>query len=194
LRPEQALGAALKLLGRSALSRSQLSDRLARRGLDRAVIDETCQRLIELRLLDDAGLARRYVERESGSRGELALRHGLQRLGIDEVTAERALRGDSDGIAIEPGQQNDAAAALLRKHAWRFRPKIGEDDQNDPQTARQALERRKARAARFLASRGFRTEAVAAALAAAVNDGVLSDIATEATDRHAGSPDPDATA
>lgn len=176
LRPEQALGAAMKMLARAALSRAQLAARLERRGLDEATVAAVCERLAELRLLDDAGLARRYVERERAARGELALRAGLQRLGIDEANAQRALVGEDEGGGVDEAQQRRAARELLQKHAWRFQAKAHEEQGAplDPQAARRALERRRAKAARFLASRGFRSDAVAAALGSAEAAAILA--------------------
>ncbi|MBW6456608.1 MAG: recombination regulator RecX [Trueperaceae bacterium] len=180
LAPERAWSYALWLLGRQAYTASELGDRLARRGLDPALCVETVARLQELQLLDDRAFAASFVRRRRDERGRLALRADLRRKGIDEALIERVLAGDDDDPGLSDEQQLTAATALLAKHAWRFagRPAPAEprgdaedgaagDGGRDPRLDRQ---RSRARAAAFLARRGFTPGVVSEALALAFRD------------------------
>ena len=173
--PERAWSYALWLLGRQAYTASELAERLARRGLDPALCAETVTRLRELRLLDDRSFAEAYVRRRRDERGRLALRTELRRKGVAEALVEGVLAGDDDEPGLDDDQQLQAAAALLAKHAWRFegRPAAaatsgtGDAPTADPDPRAAALDRqrRRARAASFLARRGFTPDIVSGALA-----------------------------
>lgn len=76
--------------------------------------------------------------------GRLALRRDLRSRGLDEATVEAALEPLNDA------QQADAAHAVLSKQAWRF---ASGDRRKD-----------RAKAAAFLARRGFAGDAVRDAL------------------------------
>jgi SOS response regulatory protein OraA/RecX len=175
LAPERAWSYALWLLGRQAYTASEIAERLARRGLDPALCEETVARLQELRLLDDRSYAESYVRRRRDERGRLALRTELRRKGVAEALVEGVLAGDDDEPGLDDDQQLKAAAALLAKHAWRFegRPAAastsatGDPPTGDPDPRAAALDRRRrrARAASFLARRGFTPDVVSAALA-----------------------------
>jgi regulatory protein len=150
LPPERAWDYALGLLGRQAYSAAELGRRLVRRGLAQAETDRVIARLQELSLLDDARYAEAFVRSRRGAKGTLALRRELGRKGVADHHVEAAL-----GEAGEPDQLA-AALAVLDTHAWRFADAAGDD----PDAARRA----RARAAAFLARRGFAPDDVAAAL------------------------------
>lgn len=173
LAPERAWSYALWLLGRQAYTASELSDRLARRGLDAELCARTVARLQELRLLDDRAFAESFVRRRRDERGRLALRSELRRKGVAEDTIERVLAGDDEEPGLGDAQQLAAAAALLAKHAWRFAPRTGEDAEGDEDVGQAATldrRRRRGRAAAFLARRGFAPDVVGEALARAFPD------------------------
>ena len=138
------------LLSRQAYSAAELRRRLLRRGLTEADAERVLARLQELQLIDDALYAQAYVRSRRRSKGPLALREELRRRGLDEAHVERALAEEG-----EP-DQGATAAAVLTAQAWRF-----EDARSsDREIARKA----RARAAAFLARRGFEPDAVADAL------------------------------
>ena len=152
---------------------------MARRGLDPALCAETVARLQELRLLDDRSYAEAYVRRRRDERGRLALRAELRRKGVAEALVEGVLAGDDDDLGLDDTQQLRAAAALLAKHAWRFEGRPGAAASGagdalaadpDPGAAALDLRRRRARAASFLARRGFTPDIVSSALAHAFSD------------------------
>ncbi len=132
-----------------------------------------------MRLLDDRAFAEAYVRRRRDERGRLALRTELRRKGVDEALVEDVLAGDDDDRGLDDDQQLAAASALLAKQAWRFavRPSGDAPDAGAPDGAAPAdggarleRQRRRARAAAFLARRGFTPEVVGEALALAFRD------------------------
>ncbi len=159
---ERAWEYLLNLLTRQDYTEAELRRKLARRGVEEAMAEELLARLVELRLVDDASYAERFVASRRLSHGRLALRRELSRRGVEEEVAEPHLGG------LDPGQQAAAATALLRKNAWRYRPEepaadAGEEDEH----ARFArLKRAEARARAFLARRGFDPDAVQTAVEA----------------------------
>ncbi len=148
---ERAWDYALSLLARQAYSAAELERRLLRRQLPAAEAARVVARLKELHLLDDAAYAEAYVRSRKRAKGTLALRQALRRKGLDETHVDAAL--------AEEGEVDQAAtaAAVLAAQAWRFEDG-GSDDVHRARKAR-------ARAAAFLARRGFDPESVAAALA-----------------------------
>ena len=82
---------ALKLIARRDHFRVELIEKLRRKGFDDADIDRALVRLDELDLLDDEGLAERFVEFRSGDRGwgPRRLTDELRRRGVDSHLAER---------------------------------------------------------------------------------------------------------
>jgi regulatory protein len=94
------------LLARRPRSEKELSDRLIAAGFDSEVVARTLQRLRELRLVDDADFARRWVEERSTTKrlGRRALISELRLKGVDVGAAEAALDGaglDEEARAIE---------------------------------------------------------------------------------------------
>lgn len=180
LAPERAWSYALWLLGRQAYTASELRDRLARRGLDPDRCAETVARLQELRLLDDRAFAEAYVRRRRDERGRLALGAELRRKGVEEALIEGVLAGGDDDPGLGDAQQLEAASALLARHAWRFAGRPAGEPPEDGGTAEAAgdagrearldLRRRRARAAAFLARRGFAPDVVSEALGRAFHE------------------------
>lgn len=132
------------MLGRRDHARAELERRLDRKGVSADVRDAALARLQELDLLDDGKVAESFVRGQGRRKGRLALRREMARRGVAEEAREAALAPLSDA------QQRDAAEGVLRKHAWRFA----------------SGDRRKdfAKAASFLARRGFPAEAAHEAL------------------------------
>jgi regulatory protein len=86
---------AFLLLSYKARTASELKQRLARKGFSPEIVSSTLQRLAELKMVDDAGFARRFAEDRISIghkgkwrvRGEL-LKRGIDRKQIDEAIAE----------------------------------------------------------------------------------------------------------
>lgn len=163
---ERALRYAYWLLSRRDYARAELVERLQRKPVAPEVRDAVLARLDELDYLDDARFARGFVRARSADKGRWALRRELARRGVPEAVAEEALEG------LDDAHQEAAARAVLRKHAWRF--------------ASADADRDRARAAAFLARRGFPPDAARAALEAAFAEASEEGTATgEAAARRA---------
>ena len=86
---------AFLLLSYKARTTSELKQRLARKGFSPDIVSSTLRRLAELKMIDDAGFARRFAEDRINIghkgkwrvRGEL-LKRGIDRKQIDEAIAE----------------------------------------------------------------------------------------------------------
>ena len=164
---QQAWDYLLNILSRQAYTVMELRNKLNRRRIEEPLADELIARLIELRLVDDEGYAEQYVTSRQAARGRLALRTELLRKGVaEDLVDERVGRLGDD-------QQLAAAVALLRKHAWRYRPTVDEhestkppaDDENDDEYATlRRLRQAEAKAKSFLARRGFSPDVVIAAI------------------------------
>jgi regulatory protein len=99
-----------RVLARRPHSRAELAKKLG----DSSQVGPVLDRLTELRLLDDADFARRWVEERSSRRGRRALLHELYSKGIDREVAEAAV--ERVGVDEESGAQ-DLAARYLRRVA-----------------------------------------------------------------------------
>jgi SOS response regulatory protein OraA/RecX len=106
----------LDLLTRRDYTEAELRAKLQRRKVEADVADTLLGRLRELGLADDARFTENYVASRRRSRGRLALRTELRRKGVDPSLVERELE------PLTEGQQVEAAAALLRRFAWRYQP------------------------------------------------------------------------
>lgn len=155
---DEPLRVALALLARGDHSQMDLAVQLARRGFLPIEVDEALARLEGWGFLDDSRAADARLRRFTGRRakGIELLREDLARHGIDEETIDAAI------LARFPVEEAERAFALL-------------------------LERYKsptpvARAARFLASRGFDEEAVESAVERALAEGRLSEMSQESPD------------
>ncbi len=135
------------MLGRRALSRAEVQERLERRGFQAPIVRAEVARLETAGLLDDAALARSVCQAQlRAGRGRRAMLGALRRRRIGKELAARALED------IGEGDESAALAASLArvtaKHRfWRRLPE----------------ERRKVM--RYLLARGFPLDAVRHALA-----------------------------
>lgn len=129
-----AIASALRLLAATPRSEKDLRDRLGRKGLRRAAVENAITRMRELGYLDDATYARFYVDARQAStpRSRRALAFELGRKGIDRELASDAVAELSDA---------DAAYDAARRRLRAFRA-----------LDRQAFIRK---LGAFLASRGF---------------------------------------
>ena len=105
---------ALRSLDAAPRSRHQLSERLARRGVDPATAERVLDRFTEVGLIDDAAFARMLARSKRSSRGlaPRALALELRRAGIDEETATAALAELADEQTESDGE---LAARLVRR-------------------------------------------------------------------------------
>lgn len=139
---------ALRMLGRRALSKRELDERLRRRGFAEAIVKRELERLQSAGLIDDGVLA------EAVSAGTLARGRGrrglaaeLRRRRIGREVAERALG------AITEEQTEAALAAAFERACHKY-----------PEWCALGNERRKM--VRYLLARGFGLEQVRRVLAA----------------------------
>lgn len=111
---DAAYNTALRLLAYRPRSDQELRDRLRRRGVPRAVIEETTARLQRLRLLDDKAFARYWVESRQTTtpRSRRMVHWELTRKGVERELTDAAT------AAIEDAEAARAAAA---KRALRLR-------------------------------------------------------------------------
>jgi regulatory protein len=146
--PVDAFDEASRLLARRALTRDELTRRLARRGHGPEEIEAALRRLEQARLLDDRALARDWMtSRAAAGRGRLRAIAELTARGIPPDDARRAWS------EAEAAGEIDATGALDRA----VRRRLGAS----PGTADRA---RLARVYNALLSEGFEPDAVASAL------------------------------
>lgn len=146
--PEEnrALTLALRALVRSDRLEGGLRAYLASRHVAPDTIEVTLEKLRAWRFVDDARLADRFIEQklEQGTLGRLGIAAALVRHGLDEDEA-------ADVVSyLDPQDEADRAADLLQRRRRQ------QDDA--------------ARAARYLAGRGFDEEAIRAAIARCFGD------------------------
>jgi regulatory protein len=133
--PPDARAAALRLLARRDYSRSELAQRLRRRGVAPDEIERTLDDFERLGYLSDARYAQALVGQRAGRMGARAIARDLHGKGISADAAKDALS------AIAPRDEvADATALWMRRFG------------SPP-----ADQREKARHVRFLVSRGFST-------------------------------------
>jgi regulatory protein len=129
---------ALRMLARRARSQAEVRDALAGRGSNPSLTGKVLGRLRELGYIDDEKFAAEEAERLYGRGfGSLRVHHQLLRLEIAERIVERVTPGAAEERLL--------ARRVLERH-------FGQDDLRD----RRGL----ARAARFLAGRGFPGEVI----------------------------------
>lgn len=126
LAPEDAWDYLLDILGRQAYTTEELRRKLLRRGIEPDDAEALLRRLEAYDLVNDAQYAQLYVSSRKAQRGKHALRQGLRRKGVEEALVEGEL------ATLPPEQQADAATALLRRFAWRYRPR---DEDDRPEVA-----------------------------------------------------------
>jgi regulatory protein len=129
---------AFRMLARRAQSEAEISTRLAAHGASRSIVGKVLGRLRSLGYIDDEKLAAEWTERwkERGF-GVLRVQAELRKSGIDETIVER--------VSFSEREERERAREIL---ARRF-------------SAAELRDRRgMARAARFLAGRGFTPEVI----------------------------------
>ncbi len=110
----EAMQRAGHLLATRPRSEYELRTRLAGAGFEEGVVDRTVERLLELKLIDDAAFALQWVEERARGRNrspEILIAE-LQAKGIDRAAAEAALA--AAGID-EEGQARLVAGRLVAK-------------------------------------------------------------------------------
>jgi regulatory protein len=92
---------AFLLLSYKARTTSELKQRLARKGFSPDIISLTLQRLAELKMVDDAGFARRFAEDRIniGHKGKWRVRGELLKRGIDRKQIDEAIAEAPDEVA-----------------------------------------------------------------------------------------------
>ena len=114
------MDAGLRLLGRRAHSRVELSRKLARRGHAADDIEVALGRLVGLGYLDDRSFAEGLVRRRRAMRGPLALSAELAARGVDQAQADAAVAG-FDVDAQLASATNLAERLYARKPAAGYR-------------------------------------------------------------------------
>ena len=140
---ERAWNYALWLLGRQAYTTGQLKDKLERKGAAEETVTRVLNKLVELKLVDDALYAEAFVRSRSRNKGALRLRQELFRKGVAEPLVDRAVGELDEKVQLE------SALALAQKNLWRWKGEPRE---------------RYAKAYAFLARRGFPVDVVKGAL------------------------------
>jgi regulatory protein len=139
--------AALRMLGRRALSQRELAERLERKGFGAAAIRAEVARLAAAGLLDDGELARAVTRAQlADGRGRRSVALVLRRRRVDGDAAKEAL------AAIDEGDEGQALAHALARAARKY-PGF----RRLPQARRKVI--------RYLLARGFGAAAVGRALA-----------------------------
>ena len=141
---QRAMGLALRWLSRRDHSVHELREKWAKKDVDEDAQTSALERLEELNLIDDQKFADQLVRQLKDRKGRLAVRQALKRKGLSEAVQDIAL------APLDEGQQRTAAIDLMRRNAWRFRS----DDTS----------KSRAKAARYLAGRGFTSDAIHTAL------------------------------
>ena len=113
----EAMQRAGHLLSSRPRTEHELRIRLGSAGFDKVVVERVIERLIDLRLIDDDGFARQWVEERAitRGRGREALVAELVARGIDQAAAE-------DAVATAGIDESAQAAAL----AARFLPQVAD--------------------------------------------------------------------
>ncbi|GAA3038884.1 recombination regulator RecX [Gordonia defluvii] len=106
-----AWDAALRLLGVRARGRTEMRDRLIRRGFSADEVEAVMVRLDKHNLLDDEAFAREWVHSrgEYSRRGSVGLRHELRTKGVDESVVTAAL------AEIDPEDEYRRASELVAR-------------------------------------------------------------------------------
>ncbi len=137
---------ALRLLSFRVRSEKEIADRLARRGYETDVIDETLASLRRIGYIDDAQFAQTWVEARGKTRGRRALAHELRQKGVADDLAARTLH---EAKTDETEQAAARAVAVKR---------VGERPADASREARAKL-------SAFLQRRGFDWDVIRPVLA-----------------------------
>ena len=138
---------AIRLLARREYARSELEERLATKGADRAELRRTLDELAELGYLSDQRYARSVAKQKAGRYSRRSIAGVLKAKGV----------GDEAIVSAVAEACSDDEAALLA--LWRRRFGGAPADERD-----------KARQVRFLQSRGFELSAILKLLRTARSD------------------------
>ncbi len=97
---DPAYGAALRYLGRRDHFRSELAEKMRRKGFEPEAIEAALDRCAGVDLLDDQKLARRFAEIRSRANGwgPRRIEAELRRRGVDRSTAEAAARLNAEEL------------------------------------------------------------------------------------------------
>lgn len=111
----RAYNRALDYLSGQLRSEREVEDKLASLEIESAVIEDTLQRLRELRLVDDQAYANAYVRtvRNTSDKGPIVIRQNLRRKGIGENLIDQALEEFAGDEQVENGL---VVANKLAKH------------------------------------------------------------------------------
>ncbi len=140
---ERAWNYVLWLLGRQAYTTGQLKDKLTRKGATEETVSRVLDKLLELKLVDDALYAETFIRTRSRNKGAVRLRQELFRKGVAEPLVDQAVGN------LDEATQLGSAVALAQKNRWRWK--------GEPRA-------RYAKAYAFLARRGFPVDVVRGAL------------------------------
>jgi regulatory protein len=101
----------LNLLTTRARTRAELAGELERRGFDDEIAATVLDRLVEVRLLDDAAFAEQWVDSRHRHRGlgRRALSQELRRKGVESETADEAVAG------LDADVEREKACELVRR-------------------------------------------------------------------------------
>ncbi len=139
---------AITLLARRDYARSELEERLAAKGADRAELSRTLDELAALGYLSDQRYARSVAKQKAGRYSRRSIAGVLKARGVD---------GEAIASAVAEACTDDEAALLA---LWRRRFGRAPADERD-----------KARQVRFLQSRGFALSAILKLLRTARSEG-----------------------
>jgi len=141
-RVQRAKDSALRLLAVRARSRSELSNRLRRKGFDEETVETVLDALSAVDLVDDTGFARAWADERARLKpvGPARLRHELYQKGIDREIVERTL-----DEMYSDGRETELARAAIDRKVARATP--GRAD--------------RVKLMRFLLGRGFSREVAA---------------------------------
>jgi len=131
---------AFLLLSYKARATKELTQRLTRKGFSPDIIARTLQRLAELKMVDDAGFARRFAEDRIsiGHKGKWRVRGELLKRGIDRQQIDAAIAEAPDEVA--------AAREVAAKY-------LGRNRRLEPDVLKRRLYA-------FLARRGFSPDTI----------------------------------
>ncbi|HVP39794.1 MAG TPA: regulatory protein RecX [Candidatus Saccharimonadales bacterium] len=114
---ERTREAALRILDRRRRTRAELERKLKEKGFEGPDIAAVCDRLEEVKILDDLEYARLYLEgRRARPRGTRLLLQELRGKGVPEATARRALE-ELEAHGERGTAERERAVALARQSA-----------------------------------------------------------------------------
>lgn len=137
--PESAMQFAVKLLASRAHGSKELADKLYKKGFSSSSVRHAIDESTRLGYLDDASFASLYVnELKMRGKGRFFIQHALHKKKLDKDTVGEAM----ESCASDPEEELATAVETLRV---KVRSLARETDR----------QKRRAKAFRFLASRGF---------------------------------------